>query len=278
MILVVMAGCESTGNTSHHGHVHGAGAAGLVHVHESDDSGDLATEDPAETGTHSVDATDRAVTHAALHDTTHDPESYCTCTHAWATNGWCRRCGHGFLAGMTIESGPLFEALDTHGHGLGENTSFPCATCREARASDGLCDIHQWGFVNETLYATAVSWALARGRVIDADALVGVDHGADGGWCDRCNTGQIGATRFASHSHYLQAMHQRERLMQALQTLNRCEQCAIRTFSGGVCRACGTDSHDLPGSRYFEESGQTDDLDPDPDIASTKSLSREAGQ
>ena len=43
----------------------------------------------------------------------------CTCALAKIDNGWCNKCEVGYVAGVTINSQMLFEALDAHGHEIG---------------------------------------------------------------------------------------------------------------------------------------------------------------
>lgn len=230
---LLMSGCGEVGYASTHvqaedpvGDAHGQG-----HYHDDLDASRVATHRGA-SSTDLTEPLDAAAWHAMLHDIGVDPQAPCVCDVAQTTNGWCRQCGHGFLAGLKVDSGALFEALDVHGHKLGDPASLPCDQCRRALAADGFCEANQWGFDDGKMYATPLTWSLTKGRVdlaaTDACAQCR-SHARHHGWCDRCDAGQVGSFRFASHGSYDRAVRQQQRLALALRTLNRCEECAMRT-------------------------------------------------
>lgn len=198
---------------------------------------------------------------AVSQDLSNSPDATCdTCLEARIHNGWCASCSRGFVAGLTIESEELFEALDAHGHIVGPN-GLTCDSCLQAIPHDGYCQLHGWGFVDDKMYVTKMTWILARGTIDEPDQLTCSQCRADcehRGWCEACGVGHVGAVRFASRDDFERAARQQDRLGLALVTLKRCEECSMRTFYGGICQSCGTDSQTLPGYMNPEDSTMTE--------------------
>lgn len=188
-------------------------------------------------------------------DASNSPDANCVCGEARINNGWCASCGRGFVAGLTIESEKLFEALDAHGHSI-DQSGITCDSCLQAISEDGFCHLHRGGFVDGKMYFSDLTWSLARGTIEEPDQLTCPQCRADcehRGWCEGCGVGHVGAARFASREGYDRAVRQQDRLGLALITLKRCEECSMRTFYGGVCGICGTDSLTLPGYRISDD-------------------------
>ncbi len=188
------------------------------------------------------------------------PDADCVCQEARVHNGWCASCDRGFVAGLTIESEKLFEALDAHGHDI-DQSGITCDSCLQAISEDGFCHVHRGGFVDGKMYFSDLTWSLARGTIEEPDQLTCSQCRANcehRGWCESCDVGHVGAVRFAFREDYDRAARQQDRLRLALVTLKRCEECSMRTFYGGVCVTCGTDSITLPGYRISEDSTMTE--------------------
>ncbi len=235
---------DVTSQAANHGHEHSDKADAIVRTGEPIPDQAEASELPQE----------------LAQDVGNSPDTECVCHEARINNTWCASCNRGFVAGLTIESEKLFEALDAHGHVI-DSSGITCESCLKALPEDGFCAAHRWGYVDGKMYASDMTWSLARGTIDEPDQLKCSQCRADSehrGWCESCGVGHVGAVRFASREDYDRAARQQDRLGLALITLKRCEECSIRTFFGGVCRLCGTDSLTLPGHRLSEDSTMTE--------------------
>ncbi|MCH7545707.1 MAG: hypothetical protein IID30_04810 [Planctomycetes bacterium] len=239
-------------------------AADHEHQHSIADSNIAKSDEPIPNQADAVTpppevATPPDMAFAELQDFGISTDANCVCQEARVHNGWCDSCGRGFVAGLTIESEKLFEALDAHGHIIDLNL-VTCDSCLQAIRRDGFCPVHRWRFADGKMYVSEMTWSLARGTIDEPDQLTCSQCRANcehRGWCERCGVGHVGAVRFASREDYDRAAQQQDRLGLALVTLKRCEECSMRTFYGGICGTCGTDSNTLPGYSDPEETTMT---------------------
>lgn len=265
-ILVAVLSCSAIMSINGCGHdPHDAGkqsdvttqVAAHEHLHSLTESDIARSDEPI----HNHADAPPEVSLAVSQDFGSSPEATCgICVEARIHNGWCDSCNQGFVAGVTIESKKLFEALDAHGHIVGPN-GLTCDSCLQAMPRDGYCQLHGWGFVDDKMYVTKMTWLLARGTIDEPDQLTCSQCRADcehRGWCEACGVGHVGAVRFASREDFERAARQQDRLGLALVTLKRCEECSMRTFYGGICQSCGTDSQTLPGYMNPEDSTMTE--------------------
>ena len=124
----------------------------------------------------------------------------CTCELERQRSGWCEACQLGYVAGVTIRSKVLYDALDAHGHDV-DVAGLGCASCRAAASSDGFCAEHSRGFVGGRLYVSRLAYHTARGEP--------------------------------------QAVpRELELLASAVETSARCETCAAAIVLDGTCRKC----------------------------------------
>ena len=241
---------DVTSQEADHGHRHSVTASDIARSGEPIPNQADAVTPPPEV------ATPPDMAFAELQDFGISTDANCVCQEARVHNGWCDSCGRGFVAGLTIESKNLFEALDAHGHVI-DSSGITCDSCLGALSEDGFCDLHRWGYVDGKMYVSDLTWSLALGTIDEPDQLTCAQCRADcdhRGWCESCGVGHVGPVRFASREDYDRAVRQQDRLELALITLKRCEECSMRTFYGGVCGICGTDSLTLPGYRVSEDS------------------------
>jgi hypothetical protein len=163
----------------------------------------------------------------------------CTCDRALMANTWCAACGVGYVGGTPVCSAMLFEALDAHGHEI-MPSAFECPTCQAALACDGFCDECRFGFVDERLYFSRLTWLLAQGEVRPAVALGCPEHGRSE-WCGSCGRGAVGNVVFDDPVLYASAAREQQRLLDSIDTIPRCELCATAMFMGAQCTRCGYD-------------------------------------
>lgn len=76
----------------------------------------------------------------------------------------------GFVAGIKVSSGALFEALDAHGHEI-DPGALTCAVCKEAWRRGGFCDRCRMGFVNGLAYLSRLTYHIATGAVEDPELI-----------------------------------------------------------------------------------------------------------
>ncbi len=193
------------------------------------------------------------------------PGDGCGCDFARLNNAWCRACQIGYVAGVPIRSQNLFEALDAHGHEC-DPAAIRCPTCCEAIENGGFCEPHRVGFHEGRLYATRLTWALARGMPFAVDELTcdtcrakalriiaaaAWDAPQDArkpldGWCEECEVGMVGNVAFCSRAAYEAAIKEFRRLAQVVETSKRCERCAGAQLFGTHCSICSI-RYDLEG-------------------------------
>jgi len=124
----------------------------------------------------------------------------CTCELERQRSGWCEACELGYVAGVTIRSKELYDALDAHGHDV-DVAGLACSSCREAARTDGFCTQHSRGFVGGRLYVSRLAYHAARG---EPEAVP----------------------------------RELELLATAVETSARCETCAAAMMLDGTCRKC----------------------------------------
>ena len=164
----------------------------------------------------------------------------CTCATAKLENGWCEAHGRGYVASIEIRSKLVYETLDAHGHTLDLST-FQCAACQKAIASDGFCEDHRVGFVNRQVYFSRLTYELARGQTRDPATLtcpVCRKNAESRGWCEKCGLGMVGRVAMKDRQGYEHAARAAEILQAATQAAQRCEWCAVAMITDTQCPLC----------------------------------------
>ncbi len=187
-----------------------------------------------------------------------------SCIEATLTNGWCRVCQVGFIAGADIKSKIFYETLDPHGHDV-EFEAMPCPICRTAVKVDGFCEPHRVGYVAGRAYFSNLTYSLARGETTDARTLAcpicrknarRQPHDDDAtGWCDVCNLGMVGNVAFNDRAHFEVAQEEFDKLVLSLRRLDRCELCAAASFFDTRCQICDITYKD---GKPVENEGDSD--------------------
>ncbi len=164
----------------------------------------------------------------------------CSCALAKKTNGWCKECKVGYVASIKIPSPLLFEVLDAHGHAIDPNL-LRCDPCRKAVETDGFCERSRMGFVKKQAYFSRLAYYAARGNVRDRSTIVCATcrkNSEDYGWCKSCRVGMVGNFVLKNRADLDKAQRAVKILRRAVGTLDRCETCAVATFTGGRCPLC----------------------------------------
>jgi hypothetical protein len=138
---------------------------------------------------------------------------------------------------MRVPSADFFELLDPHGHDIMVE-AIECQECQVAIATDGYCEACRFGFVDERLYFSRLTWLVARGRIAPRD--VACAHGRTE-WCEACSRGSVGNVVFDDPALHAAAVCERERLLDSIDALERCEYCAMAMFTEGICHVCKYD-------------------------------------
>ncbi|MCZ6612336.1 MAG: hypothetical protein O6941_06850, partial [Planctomycetota bacterium] len=131
----------------------------------------------------------------------------CICPVAKVNNGWCSQCALGYVAGVTIESEMLFEALDAHGHDI-DPGGVQCRSCRKAMEIDGFCDRCQLGWVRQQAYFSTLTYWLANGQAKDVSKITCPICKANAdqlGWCASCGVGMVGNVALPTKEGFEQA-------------------------------------------------------------------------
>lgn len=205
------------------GHGHEAMAQRAVVGHQHDHGADAAL----------------AHDHDFLHPSS-DPDAECVCDAVRLTNGWCRHCNTGSVAGVPVGSALLFSTLDPHGHEL-DLGFITCRECIVAIASDGFCEACSMGYIRGVVYFTRLTHGFAAGRVIGPDDLGCEDcrrHSADPGWCDRCKRGMIGSSAIYNRALFDRTAEERRVLIAANEKASTCEMCACAMVVHRTCPTC----------------------------------------
>lgn len=164
----------------------------------------------------------------------------CRCEAVRQSDGWCRRCKVGYLAGVKVASPKFFDALDTHGHKI-DPARVLCATCRKNYDSDGYCPSCRYGFVNKQAWFSRLSYYLARAPVQPADSIACatcLKNTHSSGWCEACNRGMVGFHAYNNHAEFDQAARMRELLMVAVDVADQCLTCALAIINDAECITC----------------------------------------
>lgn len=164
----------------------------------------------------------------------------CTCATARLTDGWCDLHRVGYVAMVRIPSRLVYDALDAHGHLLDLNT-FTCPTCREAIDLDGFCEEHRTGFVDGQVYFSRLTYEMARGLRVDPARIECpvCRRNADSlGWCAKDGRGMIGNVAIRDRAAYDRAAAAVAVVRAAVDTLARCEGCALAMVTDTECWRC----------------------------------------
>ena len=167
-------------------------------------------------------------------------DAACTCEADKVKSGWCRKCKVGHVAAVAIKSEVLFEALDAHGHHI-DTDSMKCESCRKALASDGFCERCNWGFVDQQLYYSKLTYSLAKGKPKVFSSIKCArcrKNTLKPGWCDSCRVGMVGNVAFEDKKMFEQASKEHRKLLAAVEIARRCEICAVALFSDAKCPTC----------------------------------------
>lgn len=170
----------------------------------------------------------------------------CLCPFFRIHSGWCDTCNVGYIAGLTIPSKMLFEALHNHGHDV-DRRFVSCQSCLRALDSHGFCERCRIGYVDGQAYFSALAYQLARGQAKRPDQITcdlcrsNVQHG---GWCDACKTGMLGNVAITDQAGFDAALPEFHRLQLGLAHLAKCEVCGVAIASNGMCPDCWLEYHD----------------------------------
>jgi len=164
----------------------------------------------------------------------------CVCKRARVENGWCGKCGVGYIGGLKIPSKMLYEEIDPHGHDI-DPKRIQCLSCRAAIAKDGFCRVCNIGFVHGQAYLSKLAYRLALGRRIDPDKLtcpVCRTNAQSYGWCEKCGKGFVGAFLFTDKATFEAAVAARKIIEAAVRELKHCKFCAAAIVCNGYCPRC----------------------------------------
>ena len=164
----------------------------------------------------------------------------CTCPLAKVNNGWCNECAVGYVAGVTIDSQMLFEALDAHGHDIGPG-GIQCPSCLQEIEIDGYCDHHRIGWVNQQAYFSTLTYRLAKGQAKDISNIscqICQANAQMQGWCDACQVGMVGNVAFGNKEDFQQASQPYAVLLAAVEVAGTCETCAGAMLFDSTCPVC----------------------------------------
>jgi len=160
------------------------------------------------------------------------------CEEAKRSNGWCEAAHAGYVAGVEVRSSFLFEVLDTDGHGI-IPAEVKCETCRKALLSDGYCPIHRMGYAHGEAFMSALTWHLARARVVSPSTLTCRAcrrHTRGIGWCDRDHVGIAGYFAVDDRREFEELAKEYDLLLAAIEKSASCEICAGAMITNGYCR------------------------------------------
>lgn len=181
------------------------------------------------------------------------------CIEAETTNGWCDACNVGWVGGIKLRSGYLWEILDAHGHQLNiENLH--CDGCTRASKTDDYCSESRIGFVNGEAYFSRLTWMLAKaerhqGPVPDCSECQ--KNMSRAGWCSQCEVGRVGSRVLHDRAEFDNLLHDLEILEIANSASFRCEHCAAAIVTDTQCPICRI--HYVNGKPVDAPDNRTDD-------------------
>ncbi len=164
----------------------------------------------------------------------------CTCAINLQRDGWCEGHAIGYIAGLEIHTGLLFEALDAHGHEV-DLTSFDCPACQRAIETEGFCPEHRIGFVRGLAYFSRLTFLLARARSHTGSAAPCRECAslpAAGGWCEACEVGFVGSVVFRDRRDFDEVFRALDLVRRADALGERCEHCAVAMATDTICARC----------------------------------------
>ena len=173
----------------------------------------------------------------------------CICDVAKLNNGWCSQCALGYVAGVTIESEMLFDALDAHGHDV-DPGGVQCSSCRKAMETDGFCDRCQVGWVSKQAYFSTLTYRLAKGQAKDMSKIscpICQANADQLGWCASCGVGMVGNIAFPGKEGFEQASEPYRVFLAAVEVAKNCEWCAGAMVFDGTCPVCKISYRDGKG-------------------------------
>lgn len=167
-------------------------------------------------------------------------EPQCPCSSHRKIGVWCNACNVGHIAAVKIESKPLFDAVDAHGHET-RVEFLRCAECRKLAKSGGFCESCRTGYVAGKAYFSKLTYLLARGSIANSASVTCKkcrQHMRHFGWCDVCKVGMIGQLTFRDKELFVKVLKARDVLLQAVQHVDDCLSCAIAIAVDRSCRRC----------------------------------------
>lgn len=167
------------------------------------------------------------------------------CDKAKASDGWCGDCKMGFVAGITMKSRALYDAL--MGKEVTAEQASKCGGCQAAFASNGTCNECHVAFANHKMYRSPFAARLAMGKPIDRKALckecqehcakaTAEEMAKHSGWCDACKAGFVNGKTYTSKESFQQAMDAHTLLTKAAEA--KCDGCAVAMVCDGACGEC----------------------------------------
>lgn len=163
----------------------------------------------------------------------------CTCKVAKVSDGWCTDCNVGYVAGVTMKSHKLFDAL--MGMKIDDPSTIKCESCKEAMATNGECEHCHIAFAGGKAYHSMPACCVARGDVVDAAKVTCEACKANlggHGWCDKCNAGVVGDRVFKDKDSYKKSLMAQELIERAAKAADKCEGCAVAMVTDGECEHC----------------------------------------
>jgi hypothetical protein len=171
-----------------------------------------------------------------------DPQAPCVCDISKVSNGWCRKHGYGWIAGIKITNAMLFDTMDAHGHDI-DPSSLVCKACRADWDDNGFCDEHRMGFVDHRAYFSRLTFALAQGTPRARQQITCPTCRANAeryGWCDACGIGMIGNVQFTDRAIWQSAIGPFESLLAAIAYDGSCPACPSAIALDTTCPVCFT--------------------------------------
>lgn len=160
-------------------------------------------------------------------------EHGCTCKAKRAGDGWCTECDVGYVAGVSVHSRRLFNALDLHGHEVYVDKT-ACPACRKAINRSDFCAACQMGFINGKGFFSRLCYVMAKGNI----AVLRSEDDLFSGWDERNNAGRVGNRSFRKKSDYDEMRFWIKVLQRADEKAKQCEYCAVAMIANRHCHIC----------------------------------------